>query len=202
MSPNQIVYTNNGEGNQVPIGIIINGSFSPHKNNPELPLGYETDEVVHQEWHWIAGQEECVTNEEKEDTPFIKSEEVNEDMEEDTKITDDEEFIKVYKRTSSKKRTLKTLKRNRQLKINPKKSSKKCHIQGMKQQVVTKLQKTFRRIKRRKRISDSAYQPPQSAKKRVMTGKLTCFRRQSLYMFQASFVNGSSVKLSWPFSLQ
>ena len=107
VSPNQIVYSNDEHGNPVPIGIIINENFSGDPKNLENSLPYESDQLMNAEWHWVAGQEECVSNstEEKENGEIVKCEAEHHEMQNDKSNAADEPVIKVYKSALSKKRT-------------------------------------------------------------------------------------------------
>ena len=114
---NQIVYSNDEEGNTVPIAIIIDGGFAENQNNLDFPFTHQSDQLMNQECNWVACQEECVTNEtEKENEKLVKYEGENQDVENETIKVCDEEVIKVYKIGVGKKCTLKNLKKNQKMK--------------------------------------------------------------------------------------
>ena len=62
-SQNQVVYSVDGNGNQIPIAIIIDGSFQTQEENMEMSFPCESEEIIDEHSKWIGGQEECTTNE-------------------------------------------------------------------------------------------------------------------------------------------
>ena len=181
-SQDQIVYSLDGEGKQVPIGIIINGPFTANEDSMQMSVPYERNEVVEQQWQWIAGNEECVTNE------FLREDNLSgdkvdvEDANDKLEVREMEDchtdVIKVYKMEASKKPTLKNLKmRKRATKMDPKVSTK-FKPNKIKKQLVCNVMKKVRLFRKRKRRNDDcAYKAPQSAKGLILKGLFTntCF---------------------------
>ena len=102
---------------EVPIAIIIDGNFAQQDNNMQNPLGHENEEICDQQCQWIAGQEECITNEfygeAVTNTEEITLEGEKQEIKLETEVSNIEDVVKVYNSRGAKKRTLKNLKKYR-----------------------------------------------------------------------------------------
>ena len=61
-SRNEVVYNIDNQGNKVPIAIVIDGTFGGQSTNTTIPVLNASNDLVHDEWQWIGGEEECASN--------------------------------------------------------------------------------------------------------------------------------------------
>ena len=172
---NQVVYSYDAEGNEVPIAIIIDGNFAQQDNNMQNPLGHENEEICDQQCQWIAGQEECITNESYGEavtnTEEITLEGEKQEIKLETEVSNIEDVVKVYNSRGAKKRTLKNLKKIQERPMSGKVNCQRKRFGRKKGNISSKLLEKKQRIRRRKRRTyDLAYRPPQSARKFTFAG--------------------------------
>ena len=166
--PNQIVYSYDGEGNEVPIGIIIDGTFEQGENNMQMSWGQDNNDILDGNTQWIAGQEECVTDEYcaavQSNEEIFKVESPKQDIPLDINDVSTQDVIKVYKTRRGKKPTLNNLKKRKEVKTKVQNFHKKMKVKVKKGNILSKVMTRERKCHRRKkRSSDLAYIPPQSA---------------------------------------
>ena len=149
------MYSYDAEGNEVPIAIIIDGNFAQQDNNMQNPLGHENEEICDQQCQWIAGQEECITNESYGEavtnTEEITLEGEKQEIKLETEVSNVEDVVKVYKSRGAKKRTLKNLKKIQERPMSGKVNCQRKRFGRKKGNISSKLLEKKQRIRRRKR---------------------------------------------------
>ena len=172
-SGHEVIYAIDGAGNEVAIGLLVNGDFQSEENNGngEIPV-FQVNSVPHnQPINWIAAEEECSSIQVdvgegiacEKDEAIVKSEKLDE--------KERSQLIKVYKSKSacnkkliSLKRQLEAVKRKLQLK---RKSKKK--IPRSKHIAAPVLKRSGKTVKK-SLVTDNPYKSSMSVKKMHLTG--------------------------------
>ena len=174
-SANKVVYSFDSHGNQMPIAIIIDGKFPVKEENAEIAMAPESSVLDGDHCQWIGGQEECVTNESA--APEGITEEIMdvgkkvEKMKVEKSQKGPQEVVKVYKVGKTQRRTLKNLKNRKERREFEAPVSTRRRVKSQRDEVGGTRKKSQRKVpKRRKRLCDVAYCPPQRDRNMQLPG--------------------------------
>ena len=171
-SSSKMVYAYDNAGNQVALGLIVDGSFDDYESGisrcPKINEEYFA--IPENEINWVGANEECVVTC-GDQGQFVKNE-LPEDSSPDTLSGSTKKqqlgVVKIYKSRKTSRKTLNEIKRNLQAERKNKKQIQnrslklKVKLKATMHGQQKKMQKS-RRKKSKKKI-DAAYRPPTSVK--------------------------------------